>query len=523
MINGAIFALTGEKIINSEGKTLDEDEDFYPPEIAKRTYLYFLIGEFIIPIGLIFALLLIYEYKEENEQEDKSYSEKKKEKEPIKGEEEKITIETEENNEKTKQTDNERTNEEKKIIEAEENKEKTKPTDNERTSEEKITIETEENKEKTKPTDNESEENKIIETEENKEKTKPTDNERTSEENKIIEAEENIEKTKQTDNEGTSEEKITIEAEENKEKTKQTDNEGTSEEKITIETEENNEKTKLIDSERKSEEKITIETEENNEKTKLIDNERESEEKKIENVENQSNKKLSKRKIFQVIKTFRYWRIILISFLINIPMSFMISTGRTIGALIGINGNVLQLSGIIQVLAILILGPLLGSLVDKKGPLLLLRIAAIICVPPALLLTFFMSYTFVFIFCFIQYIINLIALSVSFSPFIMEVYGIQESVILGGIINGFSKFSDILITLCAFGFSLVCDNEKKCLKSRYSATYFISGICGTFSAILLFLERIDKFKYEKIEDEEILNNNIENKNECLIPEEAIIN
>ena len=381
MIIGAIFALTGEKIINSEGKTLDEDEDFYPPEIAKRTYLYFLIGEFIIPIGLIFALLLIYEYKEENEQEDKSYSEKKKEKEPIKGEEEKITIETEENNEKTK----------------------------------------------------------------------------------------------------------------------------------------------LIDSERKSEEKITIETEENNEKTKLIDNERESEEKKIENVENQSNKKLSKRKIFQVIKTFRYWRIILISFLINIPMSFMISTGRTIGALIGINGNVLQLSGIIQVLAILILGPLLGSLVDKKGPLLLLRIAAIICVPPALLLTFFMSYTFVFIFCFIQYIINLIALSVSFSPFIMEVYGIQESVILGGIINGFSKFSDILITLCAFGFSLVCDNEKKCLKSRYSATYFISGICGTFSAILLFLERIDKFKYEKIEDEEILNNNIENKNECLIPEEAIIN
>ena len=477
MIIGAIFALTGEKIINSEGKALDEDEDFYPPEIAKRTYLYFLIGEFIIPIGLIFALLLIYEYKEENEQEDKSYSEKKKEKEPIKDEEEKITIETEENNEKTKQTDNERTNEEKKIIEAEENKEKTKPTDNERTSEEKITIETEENKEK----------------------TKPTDNERTSEENKIIEAEENIEKTKQTDNEGTSEEKITIE------------------------TEENNEKTKLIDSERKSEEKITIETEENNEKTKLIDNERESEEKKIENVENQSNKKLSKRKIFQVIKTFRYWRIILISFLINIPMSFMISTGRTIGALIGINGNVLQLSGIIQVLAILILGPLLGSLVDKKGPLLLLRIAAIICVPPALLLTFFMSYTFVFIFCFIQYIINLIALSVSFSPFIMEVYGIQESVILGGIINGFSKFSDILITLCAFGFSLVCDNEKKCLKSRYSATYFISGICGTFSAILLFLERIDKFKYEKIEDEEILNNNIENKNECLIPEEAIIN
>ena len=102
----------------------------------------------------------------------------------------------------------------------------------------------------------------------------------------------------------------------------------------------------------------------------------------------------------------------------------------------------------------------------------------------------------------------------------MEVYGIQESVILGGIINGFSGFRGILCTLCAFGFSLVCDNEKKCLKSRYGAMYLISGICAAFSAILLFFEKLDKFKYEKIEDEEILNNNVDNKNEFLIPDET---
>ena len=204
----------------------------------------------------------------------------------------------------------------------------------------------------------------------------------------------------------------------------------------------------------------------------------------------------------------------------NIPISFMISTGRTFGALIGINGNALQFAGIIQVVAVLILGPILGILVDKKGPLLLLRIIAIISIPPALLLTFFMSYTFVFIFWFIIYVLNLIALAVCFGPFIMEVYGIQESVILGGIINGFSGFRGILCTLCAFGFSLVCDNEKKCLKSRYAAMYLISGICCAFSAILLFFERIDKFKYEKIENEEILNNNVDNKNEFLIPDET---
>ena len=63
----------------------------------------------------------------------------------------------------------------------------------------------------------------------------------------------------------------------------------------------------------------------------------------------------------------------------------MVNTGRTFGALIGINGKALQFAGMIQVFAVIILGPLLGILVDKKGPLLLLRITALISIPPAIL------------------------------------------------------------------------------------------------------------------------------------------
>ena len=67
-----------------------------------------------------------------------------------------------------------------------------------------------------------------------------------------------------------------------------------------------------------------------------------------------------------------------------------------------------------------------------------------------------MKYTVIFISCFVIYVLNIVGLAVCFGPFIMEVYGIQESVILGGIINGFSKFSDIITTVSAFGFSLIC-------------------------------------------------------------------
>ena len=55
----------------------------------------------------------------------------------------------------------------------------------------------------------------------------------------------------------------------------------------------------------------------------------------------------------------------------NFSILFITSTARTFGDLIGINGNALQFARVIQTLAVLILGPVLGILVDKKGPLLL--------------------------------------------------------------------------------------------------------------------------------------------------------
>ena len=329
IIIAAIYSLSGEKMINFSGKTLKEEENYYPENIANNTYKYFIIGIFIIPIGLILGLLLIYEYKpEENDSE--------KQKESI---ENRISP-----GEKEKEND--------------ENKEKNK----------------EENKE-------ESEEGKRL------------------------------------------------------------------------------------------------------------------------------KMKISKQKLKQVIKTFRYWRIILISLFLNISVSFMITTGRTFGALIGINGTALQFSGIMQTLLVVIVGPILGILVDKKGALFILRITSIIGILPSLFLAFFMTYTAVFISCFVIYILVLVGLMVSFGPFLMEVFGIQESVLLGGVISAFSKISSIITTVSAFAFSVKCEENKGCLKIRYKAMYLISSVCCGISCLLLFFEKSDKFNYDIISNEGILLDN----------------
>ena len=197
----------------------------------------------------------------------------------------------------------------------------------------------------------------------------------------------------------------------------------------------------------------------------------------------------------KAINTIRYWKIALISFFINFSISFMINTGRTFGALIGIKGTVLQFSMIIQGISLIIVGPIFGILSDKKGPLFILRIISILTIISGILLFSFMEITWIFIIAFMISTISIAGLMSSFSPFIMEIYGIKESVILGGVINSFSKLSDIITTITAFVLSLYFEGDK--LKTPYRVMYLISAIFCSLSSFLLFNETQDKFIYEK--------------------------
>ena len=75
----------------------------------------------------------------------------------------------------------------------------------------------------------------------------------------------------------------------------------------------------------------------------------------------------------------------------------MINTSRTFGALIEIDGSALQFWKIFQSIALIIIGPALGILVDKKGPLFILWIILISSIIPCALLTFFVDKILAFI------------------------------------------------------------------------------------------------------------------------------
>ena len=182
-----------------------------------------------------------------------------------------------------------------------------------------------------------------------------------------------------------------------------------------------------------------------------------------------------------------------IFFLLNFPLKFISTTGRIIGALIGLNGKALQYLKVFQATSVVIGGPLLGILVDKKGPLLILRIVSFILFIPGILLIFFMDNIFVFIGCLMLDELALVGLSVGFHTFIMEIFGIQESVILGGVINLFSKISEIIITVTAFVVSFFYTKVE--LEIPYKFIYIICTCLCLISIIIIFIENKEKYKY----------------------------
>ena len=173
---------------------------------------------------------------------------------------------------------------------------------------------------------------------------------------------------------------------------------------------------------------------------------------------------------------------------------FMVNTGRIFGAIIGINGLVLQLMGIFQAFGMVIIGPILGYVSDKKNPLTLLRIVTLICVIPGILLDFFLGNSFVFMFSLILYLFGLIGNMVGSQPLIMEIYGIRESVILGGFMSTFSKISEIITTVVAFGVSFIYTGNN--IRIPYKIIYVLSSLFSYFCFYLMMIEDIDKYKYD---------------------------
>ena len=91
----------------------------------------------------------------------------------------------------------------------------------------------------------------------------------------------------------------------------------------------------------------------------------------------------------------------------------------------------------------------------------------------------------------------------------MEIYGIQESVILGGIINGFWRVGEIITTVSAFVIPFFYSNDE--IKTPYKIIFISGSVCSVIIFLLLCFESNEKFDYkeEKIDEiDKIIDNDV---------------
>lgn len=212
------------------------------------------------------------------------------------------------------------------------------------------------------------------------------------------------------------------------------------------------------------------------------------------NFEKEIEKLKQKSHVKKVIKTVRFWRISFAILLLNFPVMFMINTGRIFGAIIGINAAALQVMTLFQAVGILIFAPLFGYISDKTNPLVLIRIVTLVCILPGIILILFLENTFAFLVAVILYIFGLIGKLVGATPLTMEIYGIQESVILSSVTSTISKVGEIITTTTAFVVSFIYPGNS--IRIPYKIIYVLSSLFSYASFSLLMIEDIDKHQYD---------------------------
>ena len=244
-------------------------------------------------------------------------------------------------------------------------------------------------------------------------------------------------------------------------------------------------------------EQINDADDEQNEKKDEEHNEKEGEAQETSSFleEMQKSDAYIKKKIKKVLKTWRFWRLALTTFLLSFPMSFLNITGRTYGALIGINGEALQYLVLAQAGGITLFVPFLGCLSDKKSPVVVLIISSILAIIPGILLFFWQEYTFIYMTALTINGIVDAAKKVSLNPLLMEVYGIRESVILSGIINGFGTLNEVINIVSAFVVSIFYPGKE--IESRFKLIFIAGSASALLSLILLFFESKKPFDYKE--------------------------
>ena len=210
--------------------------------------------------------------------------------------------------------------------------------------------------------------------------------------------------------------------------------------------------------------------------------------------ENKKDSNYSKN-IKSAIFNSRIWKICAIELLNLFVLGFALSTFRVYGALLSINGTVMQYSPLIFGLSTIICGPIWGYINDKSQNFKIAKRISFLFIIHSIIISIFIKSNYIYIICIFVGLILQSGLNNVILHHIMKIYGIKYSIEIGGI-SGISRgISNVFKGCISFLISLYYSNGKE-LQKIYQIIYLIGIGLNILGYYFASKEKEDPFIYQ---------------------------
>ena len=212
-----------------------------------------------------------------------------------------------------------------------------------------------------------------------------------------------------------------------------------------------------------------------------------------ENKEKKKDKNYSKN-IKAAILNSRIWKLAFISTFSPFSIGFARSTFRVYGALVSINGTIMQYLFLYSGLSSLVFGPIWGIINDKFSFNKIIKIISICSIVHTLALSLFIQSNVIYVICVIIGNIIMGGFINIFQPHMMKVYGMKYFLEIGGVVRIIGSIFEILKVILSFVVSQFYHTGKE-LQIPYRIIYIVGIGLSTIGFLFAIKENDKEFVY----------------------------
>ena len=281
--------------------------------------------------------------------------------------------------------------------------------------------------------------------------------------------------------------------------------------------------------EEKSDECEEKEENEENEKNQVVEEKEELRDIFIKKTSNQKKlnsfyKASPSKNIKIALKSFRFWRNIIIASVMPFWILFLTASYRAYVVMLGVDTNIIFYLGTALGIISCILGIVWAALYDKFGFQPLMKIIGFICTSMSIYFYFFMDNKTLYVIGLIIIYCSVVGIGASLTPHIMQIYGMRYFLTIGGFTKLFNQMSIFSSAMISVILSMFFKNAEE-LVFPYKMVIVGGGILSVIGFILAFFENDEKFIYgdENEESKYYVKENEDKPNNSLEKEKNYIN